>query len=182
MAYELYVYAIYAFGGVYNVFFPGYIAVASLSLYGIIGVLSNVDGEAFQKQVGEKMPRRWIGGFFLLITLIFAAIWIGSVVETIRTGVQDSGHLIFVIDLMIVLPAFAISAVKLFRRQAMGDVLAGTLLIKFDSLCIAIALGQLFRALNGIAVEAELLSVFILLGLIGLGFTWVYFRNLRQNI
>jgi hypothetical protein len=181
LAYELYVYAIYAFGGVYNIFFLAYIAVASLSLYGIVGVLNGVDGEWFQQSVGEKMPRRWIGGFFLLITLIFAAIWIASVLETISTGTEDSGHLIFVIDLMIVLPAFVISAVKLFRRQVMGDVLAGTMLIKFDSLCIAIALGQLFRAMNGIAVESGLLSVFIPMGVIGLVFSWVYFRNLRQN-
>lgn len=181
LAYELYVYAIYAFGGVYNIFFLAYIAVASLSLYGIVGVLSGVDGEWFQQSVDEKMPRRWISGFFLLITLIFAAIWIASVLETISTGTEDSGHLIFVIDLMVVLPAFAITAVKLFRRQVMGDVLAGTMLIKFDSLCIAIALGQLFRAMNGIAVESGLLSVFIPMGVIGLVFSWVYFRNLCQN-
>ena len=181
LAYELYVYAIYAFGGVYNIFFLAYIAVASLSLYGIVGVLGGVDGAWFQQSVDEKMPRRWIGGFFLLIAAIFAAIWIESVVETISTGIENSGHLIFVIDLMIVLPAFAISAVKLFRRQAMGDVLAGTMLIKFNSLCIAIALGQLFRSMNGIAVESGLLAVFIPLGMIGLAFTWVYFKNLRQN-
>ncbi len=179
LAYELYVYAIYAFGGVYNVFFLAYIAVASLSLYGIVGILSGVDSEWFQQSVNEKMPRRWIGGFFLLITLIFAAIWIGSVINTISTGVVDSGHLIFVIDLMIVLPAFAITAIKLFHRQAMGDLLAGTMLIKFDSLCIAIALGQLFRSINDIAMEVELLSVFIPLGLIGLALTWIYFRNLN---
>jgi hypothetical protein len=181
LAYELYVYAIYAFGGVYNIFFLAYIAVASLSLYGIVGVLGGVDGEWFQQSVGEKMPRRWIGGFFLLIAAIVAAIWIGSVVGTISTGIKDSGHLIFVIDLMVVLPAFAITAVKLFRRQAMGDVLAGTMLIKFDSLCIAIALGQLFRAMNGLTVESGLLSMFIPMGVIGLVFSWVYFGNLRQN-
>jgi hypothetical protein len=181
LAYELYVYAIYAFGGVYNIFFLAYIAVASLSLYGIVGVLSGLDGEWFQLSIGEKLPRRLIGGFFLLITLIFAAIWIASVLETIRSGVKDSGHLIFVIDLMIVLPAFAITAVKLFRRQAIGDMLAGTMLIKFDSLCIAIALGQLFRAMNGLAVESGLLSMFIPMGVIGLVFSWVYFKNLRQN-
>ena len=177
LAYELYVYAIYAFGGVYNIFFLAYIAVASLSLYGIVGVLSGLDGEWFQQSIGEELPRRLIGGFFLLITAIFAAIWIASVLETISTGVEDSGHLVFVIDLMVVLPAFAITAVMLFRRQALGDALAGLMLIKFDSLCIAISLGQLFRSLNGISVEAGLLGVFVTLGLVGLIFTGVYFMH-----
>jgi hypothetical protein len=180
LAYELYVYAIYAVGGVYNIFFPGYIAAASLSLYTIIGLLSSVDKEWFQASVREKMPRRWIGSLFLLITTIFAAIWMGQVVNTISTGVIDSGHLIFVFDQMIVLPAFAITAVKLFQNKPFGDLLAGMLLIKFDSLCVAITLGQLFRSKNGIEVESELLGVFIPLGLIGLVFTILYFKNLKQ--
>jgi hypothetical protein len=179
LAYELYVYAIYVFGGVYSVFFLGYIAAAGLALYTIIGLLSGVDADWFQAAVSEKMPRRWIGVFFLLIVAVFGMIWLGQVMNTISTGVVDSGHLIFVIDLMIVLPAFGIAAVKLFQKKAFGDLLAGMLLIKFDSLCIAIALGQLFRSLNGIDVERELLGVFIPLGLIGLLFTAVYFRNLE---
>jgi len=179
LAYELYVYAIYAVGGVYNILFPGYIAAASLSLYTIIGLLSSVDKEWFQASIQEKMPRRWIGGLFMLITVIFAVIWMGQVLNTISTGVIDSGHLIFVFDLMIVLPAFAITALKLFQSKPLADLLAGMLLIKFDSLCFAIALGQLFRSINGIEVESELLGVFIPLGLIGLIFTILYFRNLK---
>jgi len=181
LAYELYVYGIYAIGGVYNAFFLGYMAVASLSMYTIIGLLSSLSTQWFRTSVKEKMPRRWIGSFFLLITVVFAIIWIGQVMNTISTGVVDSGHLIFVFDLMIVLPAFAIAAVKLFRKQAFGDLLAGMMLIKFDSLCIAIALGQLFRALNDVEVETGLLGVFIPLGLIGLIFTGLYFKNLTPK-
>jgi hypothetical protein len=178
LAYELYVYAIYAIGGVYNIFFLGYVAAANLSMYTMIGLLRSLSKECFQAAVKQKMPRRWIGGFFIIITLVFAIIWIGQVMRTISTGVVDSGHLIFVFDLMIVLPAFAITAIKLFRIQPLGDLLAGMLLIKFDSLCIAIALGQLFRAMNAIDVESGLLSIFIPLGLIGLIFTGFYFKNL----
>ncbi len=182
LAYELYVYAIYAIGGVYNVFFLGYVAVASLSLYTMIGLLSSVDAVWFQQSMGGKLPRRWIGGFFVVITAVFATIWIGQVMNTIRTGVVDSGHLIFVFDLMVVLPAFGLTAVQLFRKRPFGDVLAGMLLIKFDSLCIAITLGQLFRALNSIEVETGLLGVFIPLGLIGLLFTGIYFKQLNRQL
>jgi hypothetical protein len=137
-----------------------------------------VDAARFQQSLRTKLPRRWIGGFFVVITAVFAAIWIGQVMNTINTGVVDSGHLIFVFDLMVVLPAFGLTAVKLFRKRPFGDVLAGMLLIKFDSLCIAITLGQLFRALNSIEVETGLLGVFIPLGLIGLLFTGIYFKQL----
>ena len=177
LAYELYVYGIYAIGAVYNVFFLGYIAVAALSIYTMIGLLSSVDVASFGQSMGKQLPRRWIGGFFGVITAVFATIWIGQVMNTISTGIVDSGHLIFVFDLMIVLPAFGITAVKLFRKQTFGDVLAGMLLIKFDSLCISITLGQLFRYLNGITVETGLLGVFIPLGLIGLFFTSIYFSR-----
>jgi len=180
LAYELYIYGIYAIGGVYNVFFLGYVAIASLSMYIIIGLLSSVNSRWFQGFVSEKMPRCWMGGFFLLITVVIGAIWIGQVMNTISTGVVDSGHLIFVFDLMIVLPAFAITALKLFQKKPFGDLLAGMMLIKFDSLCIAITLGQFFRAMNAIEVEAGLLSIFISLGLIGLFFTGLYFKNLSK--
>ncbi len=177
LAYELYVYGIYAIGGVYNVYFLGYIAVAALSIYTMIGLLGSVDVAWFGQAMGAKLPRRWIGGFFGVITAVFATIWIGQVMTTINTGIVDSGHLIFVFDLMIVLPAFGITAVKQFRKQAFGDVLAGMLLIKFDSLCISLTVGQLFRYLNGINVETELLGVFIPLGIIGLIFTAIYFKQ-----
>jgi hypothetical protein len=178
LAYELYVYAIYAVGGIYNPFFLGYIAAASLSLYTIIGLLSSVDPDWFQDAVREKFPRRWFGVFFILITVVFAFIWMGQVFNSIATGIQDSGHLIFVFDLMIVLPAFAIAALQLFRKKPFGDLLAGMLLIKFDSLCISIVTGQLFRNMNAIPMESELLGVFIPLGLISLLFTALYFKNL----
>lgn len=181
LSYELYVYAIYAIGGVYNTLFLGYVAAASLSIYTIIGLLSSMDKAWFQAAVSQSMPRRWIGGFFLVITIVFAAIWIGQVISSISSGIIDSGHLIFVFDLMIVLPAFAITAFKLFQKKPIGDLLAGMLLIKFDSLCIAIALGQLFRAMNAIDVESGLLTVFIPLGLTGIVFTVLYFKNLKVS-
>jgi hypothetical protein len=177
LAYELYVYAIYTVGGVYNAFFPGYLAAASLSLYTIIGLLSSVDPARFRQQFGNRLPRRWIGGFFALIVVLFGAIWIGEVLNSISSGVQADGHLIFVFDLVIVLPAFGIAAFKLFRGQPFGDLLAGMLLIKFISLCVSITLGQAFRALNGISVETGLLGVFIPLGLVGLGLAAAYLRQ-----
>lgn len=178
LAYELYIYGIYAIGGVYNSFFLAYVAVASLALYSIIGLLSSVNGEWLMRSSRKKLPRRCIAGFFVMIAGVFAFIWIGQVMTSITTGIVDSGHLIFVFDLMIVLPAFAISAFKLFQKQAFADLLAGLMLIKFDSLCIAISLGQLFRLLNHIPVEIGLLAVFIPLGLVGLFLTASYIKRL----
>lgn len=177
LAYELYVYAIYAVGAVLNSFFLGYVAVAGLSIYTIIGLLSSVDARAFQQQVRATLPRRWIGGFFTIIVVIFTMIWLGAILDSISTGEEDNGHLIFVFDLIIVLPAFGITAYNLFRKNPFGDLLAGMLLIKFVSLCISITLGQVFRSLNDLATESELLMVFIPLGLISLLFTLFYFRN-----
>jgi hypothetical protein len=182
LAYELYVYGIYAIGGVYNIFFPGYVAVASLSMYTTIGLLSNVNPEWFQKTIRTKMPRRLTAIFFLIITVIFAIIWLGQVMTTIETGIVDSGHLIFVFDLIIVLPAFSITAVRLFQKKPFGDLLAGMMLIKFDSLCVAIVLGQLFRRMNAISIEIGLLGIFIPLGLIGLALTVLYFKNLKLEV
>lgn len=180
LAYELYVYGIYTIGGIYNSFFLLYAAVASLSLYTMIGLISSVDKSWFQQSVKDSMPRRWIAGFFFIIVGVFGMIWIGQVINTIKTGVPDSGHLIFVFDLMIVLPAFTITAIRLFQKNPIGDLLAGMLLIKFDSLCISIATGQLLRHLNHIEIEKELLGVFIPLGLIGLLFTLLFFKNISK--
>lgn len=179
LAYELYVYAIYAFGGIYNRLFPGYLLAASLCLYTLIGLLSTGDRHGFPTR-RPALPRRWIAGFFSLIVLVFGVIWLGEVLASIERGAAADGHLIVVIDLVIVLPAFGIAAYQLLRRRALGDLLAGMLLIKFVSLCLSIILGQIFRAMHTLAVETELLSIFIPLGLIGLGLVAVYFWQLNK--
>ena len=177
LAYELYVYLIYSFGGVYNYLFPAYIAVSSLSLYIIIGLFKNINLCSFSDSIKKNLTRLLIAVFFVFIVIVFGVIWLSQIIESIISKQIPQGHLIFVIDLMIVLPAFGIAAVKLLKKNSFGNLLAGVLLIKFDSLCISIALGQIFRYLNKIEIEASLFFVFIPLGLISLFLTTLYFKG-----
>ena len=179
LAYELYVYLIYTLGAIYNPLFPFYVLITGMCIYSMIAILSKLDKNDFQNCVNRSMPRRWIAFFFLALVIVFAFVWISQVAASIQSGIADSGHFIFVIDLAVVLPAFAIAAVHLLQKTGLGDVLAGMLLIKFDSLCISISLGQLFRAMNQISVESGLLFIFIPFGLISLILTGLYFINLK---
>ena len=118
-----------------------------------------------------------------VLTTLGIIIGVGAVIVMVSMGAGAEAQLEGLIrslgaNLIIVLPAFAITAVKLFREAAVGDLLAGLLLIKFVSLCVSITLGQAFRAVAGLPVESELLVIFVVLGLTGLIFTALYFRNL----
>jgi hypothetical protein len=181
LAYELYVYLIYTLGAIYNPLFPFYMLITGLCIYSMIGILGNLNKSSFQEMINPSLPRRWTAIFFLMLVIIFAFVWMSQVMVSIQTGIADSGHFIFVIDLTVVLPAFAIAAVHLLHKTELGDVLAGMLLIKFDSLCISIALGQWFRAMNQISVESGLLFIFIPFGLISMVLTGFYFKNINHE-
>ena len=174
LAFELYVYAIYLLGGVLTDLFFVYIVIAALCLYSLVGVLST----APRPQVKSRWPANVLAGFFALVVAMFSVIWIGELSQSIAVGEVAPGHLIFVIDLVIVLPAFLICAAFLLMRRAFAGVLAGVLLIKLASLCLSILLGQALRATSGLTTETMLSVIFTVLAGLTTVALWIWYRSL----
>ena len=64
------------FGGRgFNALFLVYIAIVSASLYDLLSLLFAIDAEALKARFGARTPTRFVGGFFVGISLLFVLMW-----------------------------------------------------------------------------------------------------------
>ncbi|MEQ8236197.1 MAG: hypothetical protein ABRQ23_05435 [Syntrophomonadaceae bacterium] len=178
--YFLYGYGLYAFQGGYTSLYLIYLAIFSLSLYSlIVGLLS------FRSEVlgGVDMPPRLrtAAAFFLLAILaILVPLWLVKISGPIAQHIPPDTYGVFVLDLGVIFPAFAIIAYLLMRRRPWGDVLAGVALIKILTLCFSVAFGEWFGPLyRQVSPDYTIMFIFIGLTLVSLALSWSYFRQMQ---
>jgi hypothetical protein len=180
VGYVLYVYLVYAYGGLYNLFFPLYVAIMGLCIFSIIGVLNGVDADAVHARVAATAPRKVVAGYFLGTVLLLTFIWGAAVTNAILTKTPDEGTLIYVTDLAFVLPVFALAGVWLWQRRPWGDVLAGVMLVKAVTLGLSIATGQVIAYAQGVGGDVFLAVFFAVFTVIGLTAAGLYFKHYQE--
>lgn len=84
---------------------------------------------------GARTPTRLIGGFFVVVTLLFASMWGGMVLSSGAADTQPDEVLrsVVIIDLAVMLPLLFFGVLRLWRRTAGGYVLGGLLLTKLTA-------------------------------------------------
>jgi hypothetical protein len=177
LGYTLYVYLIYAYGGLYSLCFPLYVAIMGLCIFSIIGVLNGVDADAVHTHVKATAPRRFVAGYFFVTVLLLTFIWGAAVTNAIVTKMPDEGTLIYVTDLAFVLPVFALAGVWLWQRKPWGDVLAGVMLVKAVTLGLSIAVGQIIAYAQGVGGDLFLALFFAAFTVVGLVTAGLYFKH-----
>jgi hypothetical protein len=71
---------------------------------------------------------RWVGGFLVLVGSILGGLWVFLAIRFAVTGTlmadipADGIHLVFAIDLSLLVPALVVAGVLLWRRRAIGVV------------------------------------------------------------
>jgi hypothetical protein len=183
LGYVAYAYAFAAFEAYYTVLFPIYVALLGLSVYALIGILINVDGEAYRLHIGERMPAKIIGLFFVTIDLLLVPLWLWILANAIATGELTTGfNVVYVLDLAFVLPAFLVGAIKLWRKEAGGYILSGVLLAKAATLGLSIIFGYAFTYARGFAISWGRGGLFLVLTMASIVLVVVYLKNLRKPI
>ncbi len=181
LGYFLYIYIIYSYGGVYNVFFFGYVAICGLSLYSIIGILSGIDVKKIEKSVSVKMPEKWISIYFTASSILLTMLWGGMAISSIAATETADANVIIVTDFIVIIPAFVLSAVWLWQRIAWGYVLAGVLFVQAVTLGISIVAGQVVAYVKGLEPAWGLAIFFLVFTLIGLVSAVFYTKNLLEE-
>ncbi|MCB0071641.1 MAG: hypothetical protein KDE20_09300 [Caldilineaceae bacterium] len=179
MGYFLYIYLIYAYGGVYNWLFFAYVAVCGLSLFALIGILLGIDAEEVARRVTPTMPTWWIAGYFAGTALLLTLMWGGLAFAAMAAGETADANVIIVTDLIVVIPAFALAAVWLWQGLAWGYVLSGVLFVQAVTLGISIVAGQLVALIKGVEPAWGLAGFFLAFTMLGLVLALLYFKNLR---
>lgn len=162
--YMLYNYAFYLFGTAFNVFFLIYVALLGLSIFALIFGLTNLDVNRISQQVRERMPVKWIGGYFLFVAFGLSAVYLSQSIGFIFTGqvpsiVTASGNptnLIFALDLTLLVPWLVIGALWLVKRQPWGFVIAGILSMKGPLYTLILTMNTLLTMRAGMGTGAEL--------------------------
>jgi hypothetical protein len=137
LAYSAYTYAVYAFASHFGPLFLVYVAVLGLSVYALIGSVTSVDAEDVKASFGQGTPVRSTAWVLSALVLVFSALWLSvDVPASIRNvpakELRDSGVLsnpVHVLDFSFFLPALALASAFLFRKRALGFVLAPVLLV-----------------------------------------------------
>jgi hypothetical protein len=183
LGYVAYVYAFATFEAYYTVLFPVYVALLGLSVYTLVGILINMDGKAYRQHIGERMPTRLISLFFIAIDVLVLPAWLWAVVNAIAArGLPAGFNAVYVLDLALVLPAFLLGAVKLWRREGSGYILSGVLLAKAATLGLSIIFGHAFTYAHGFAIPWGRAGLFLVLTVVSIVLTIVYLKNLRKPV
>ena len=127
--YTLYMYAYAVFGATFNDAFLLHIAAFSLSMFALACALPAIDLDAVAKEfVGNRWAKA-VGIFMAVVGIGQGALWVFVVVRNAVSGelienIPVSGqHLVFALDLSLLVPMLIVSGVLLARRRPSGFLL-----------------------------------------------------------
>lgn len=125
----------------------------------------------------------------MLVAVMLCALWLGQIVPALVAGkvpdsiVRSGGSLkyVFALDLGVVAPLAALSAVWLWRRQPWGYALAGVVLVKASTMGLALLAMTAFAVLDGEPAEVGLFVPWLVLAIGSLALSAWFFRHCGSN-
>ena len=141
LLYVLYTYAQYLIGVPFGPLFPGYVLLVVLSAYAAIVVVASIDGAAVRQRLSRRVPARTVGGILVALALLTLGQDGGGAIATVLGGhpSEPLARHVWTADLTVSVPATFIGGVLLWRRAALGYVVAAGLLFAFGLTPIALA-------------------------------------------
>jgi len=187
--YILYSFFIYAFGVHFNKLFLIYCLVLGSALYTFLLIIYEFSGMEVGNWFGDKAPRRAIGIYFIVVALLFYLLWLKDVVpallsNSVPANVSDNGLLVnpvHVLDIAIALPGLLVTALLLFRRQALGYIFAPIFLIFTILLALALIAMVLAMKANGISEDISTAWIFLVLAIISTVLLVKFFRYMKPG-
>jgi hypothetical protein len=192
MAYLGYQAVMFTFATPFNQLFLLYLAMFSLCFWSTIVLVRQLDIEALRARFSANLPVRGLATYALIIVLLNALAWLRNVVPSVLSSTPPSWldgtglatNPVYVQDLAFWLPLMAVGAVWLWRRQAWGYLVVGSMLTMWVIESVSIAVDQWMGSAADPAstvASATLTPAFGVLALIGLLPLYVYFRHLDES-
>jgi hypothetical protein len=135
LAYGIYNYAYYVFGAEFNDVFLVHIALLTLSIWATALAVASLDVGAVAAAFRVGRAARWVGGFLVLVGSILGGLWVFLAIRFAVTGKlmadipADGIHLVFAIDLSLLVPALVVAGVLLWRRTRIGVVFGAVMTV-----------------------------------------------------
>jgi len=189
LSYMLYNAVFFAFATSFNSLFLLYVATLSLALWSLVALLTHVDAAALRQRFGRTTPIRFVGGYLLTTTALFALAWLKDIIPAVASGATPQSLVgtrmltnpVHVMDLAFSLPLTVVAVVWLWRRHAWGYTLAGLFLVYGVIESASIATDQVFGHLSDPSASPAMAPVFGVVALIGLIPTIAFLRSVRRH-
>jgi hypothetical protein len=157
LAYMLYNYIFYLYGTTFNSFFLLYVALLTLSLVGLVGLLLKIDPENISRSFRANTPHKAIASYMLFIAVVLGGMWLSQSLGFVFSGqvpatITEAGantSVVFATDLALLVPAMVLGAFWLWQARSWGYVLAAVLMLKGATYTLALLAMGLFAALGG---------------------------------
>ena len=179
LGYFLYCYGMMSVGTTYNEFFLLYVALFAAALYGFILSIYAIDADELALSCEKRYPRRQAIALCIAVGLFLGLAWLGRmVIPSLLTGLAptglDAGSTLFVqaFDLGILVPAAALSAFWLFRRDRRGYIAGSVLLVKGAAEGLAVAAMGFNMLRVGVTESLPLILGFLALAVCALVIGW----------
>jgi len=142
----LYNYIVYVFAMPLNVAFLLHLALVTISVYPLIGLVASIDGKVVQQRLTGAVPERLAGGVLAGLGLLFFLRVIGVIVNalTSQTPIAETELALHISDFLIT-PAWVIGGVLLWQRKEFGYVIGLGLLFQASMLFIGLIIFLLLQ-------------------------------------
>lgn len=186
LGYFLYTYGAMSFLTAFNPLFLVYVALFSLSLFGFILAMMNLDVDEVVRHISEGFPRRAVSIYFIVIAVFLSFAWLGlatvpSLTWTPPYGLESAITLVIqAIDLGVIVPVSFVTAVLLSRRSGWGYVLSSVLLMKIIMMGAALIAMIIAQILAGVEVPVVTSIFFVIIGVSGILFGINTLKNVRD--
>lgn len=129
LGYAIYNSAYYLFGAALNPFFPLYVVTVILAALALILALSGIAPSGIARRFNAGTPARLVGGYFAIVGLSLAAVWLGMWSAYVFAGrptpvEPEAFKLVAALDTVLMVPALAIGGILLWRRNAWGYIVS----------------------------------------------------------
>ncbi|HEX5913422.1 MAG TPA: hypothetical protein VFY54_09875 [Rubrobacter sp.] len=174
LGYLVYTYASFALAIEFNSLFLVYVALLGLSLYTLIGGLATTEFAGMKAHFSRGTPVKAVGIFLAVVAVLFYFMWLSEDIPALLAGEVPQGvieaeaptDVVHVLDMALLLPANVLTAIWLWRRRALGYVLAGTLLSFLSLVVLAVMSMMVFQVLYGVAAVVEALGIAVVFGVV----------------
>lgn len=184
--YFLYTYGAMCFLTAFNPLFLVYVALFSLSLFGFILSMMNLDVDEVTRHISDRFPRVAIATYFIIIALFLSLAWlrlvtVPSLTWTPPYGLESAITLVIqALDLGVIVPVSFITATLLLRKSGWGYVLSSVLLIKIIMMGAALIAMIISQLAAGVQIDPVTSVFFILISVSGITFGIMTLRNIQE--
>lgn len=158
-------------------------SIVSMSLYSLIFLLISTDAEAVRARFSARTPARLAGGFVALMAALLGAMWVSRIVQNLLTIAAPTrvDMVVWPLDLVIAFPALFWGGVWLWRKEPLGYVVGGIVLLK----AAAEGLTLVAQTVASQVVSGrgdDLLPAYTVVGVGGLVLLVLYLRTIKSRV